>query len=188
MRSRKPSAINCIPKSQRSTFYLVKLSLREQGSLSTLADRFDCELILASLTHIFESTAKRNPTAYLKRCSDANAVPPAKVAIMFLPTCDTPLWPYCRQPNCKDPASDWWQALSPLRASWQLELTKLFWEGGLQLVDRPDEERPRRGNGRADPREREGIMRPSRKTWAQIAEDFNPPACKCFARSSLIID
>jgi hypothetical protein len=163
------------PAIRESLVYLNDMSLEATGSLSRLADRFDCERIQQALAVNFKRLALHRPARFLGRCSDVNAVPPARVAIAALPNFYTEDWPFGRGTLGGD-MSDWWKAISPFRPSWQLELSRLFWEGGQQLVDRPEEDRLRKGNRRAYSRHREQALHQTRKSWAQIAEEFNPPA------------
>jgi hypothetical protein len=165
---------------KRVSRYINNLSLEAQASLWTAADRFDCERIQNDIMTIFNYRATRYPSELLKYSSEINAVVPAKVAIAHLSRRTTDGWQFSRKaywPHSS--ANDWWSTISCLRPTWQLELTRLFWEGGRQLVDRPEEQRPRKRNGHATARIREQALHQTRKTYAQIADRFDPPPCNC---------
>lgn len=68
----------------------------------------------------------------------------------------------------------WWKRLEGIRPSWQIELTKLFWEFQNELVN-PYKERGRYSNGRRRPRSRETIMVQSDMSPEAIAAAFDPP-------------
>jgi hypothetical protein len=154
--------------------YVSYLSLQDQAELLVLADRFDCVNVQYDITSALEASASKNAMELLRRSSEDNLVPLAKIAIRHRGDCSE--W----RPTTSSGRNTWWKVVRGLRPTWQLELTKLYWEDGFQLVDR-EEERPRMSSGRAYPRLREVIMRQTRRTYAQIADDFDPPPCKsCF--------
>jgi hypothetical protein len=154
--------------------YIVNLPFEAQVALLMTADRFDCERIERDITIVFEDLADLCPFSLLKQSSDANAVAPARIAIASLPEIANDSWPYSRKLSANNSIDDWWSAITPLRATWQIELTRLYWEGGRQLVDRPGEQRPLKANGKVVPREREEALHQTRRTYVQIAREFDP--------------
>jgi hypothetical protein len=148
---------------------ILELPLKDKVLLRELADRFDCEKTLRYITLSLEHSIKNSPLQHLNRSSDANNVEQARLAITELGNYHN--W----QLTGMGLDSAWWTAIANLRPTWQLALSKLFWKEGFQLVDREeDEARPRAPNGRAYPRIREVVMQQTRRTYAQIAADFNP--------------
>jgi hypothetical protein len=147
---------------------VIELPLQDQVLLRDATDRFDCERIHRYITSTLKESITLSPSKHLSRASDANNIEQARLAIAELGNC--PNW----HPTGLYRGT-WWAAIADLQPTWQLELTKLFWKEGFQLIDREeDEARPRHPNGRAYPRIREVVMQQTRRTYAQIAADFNP--------------
>ena len=143
------------------------LSLKEKICLAETADRFDCGVIDLSVKRSLGIYYKSmSPSQLLMAASKANLVPIAKAAIVKMEGCY----------DCQAEIiyRDWWTFVRGLRPSWQLELTKLFWETGHQLVERLYKAPEYRSNGKRKPRTREGILIGSRHSFAEIAAAFDP--------------
>jgi hypothetical protein len=151
--------------------HIYALPLKDQVDLFAVADRFDCDRVQGDIMALIKYAAVTSPLDLLKRSSDANVVWPARLAIAELD--NTPEWTPCRF-GYKLSADEWWAAIDNLRATWQIALTKLFWEGAFELLERPGKPRRRRLNGKAYPRPREGIMQQSKRDYGDIAKEFNP--------------
>jgi hypothetical protein len=151
--------------------HIHQLSLHDQAILHEVADRFDCERICGEIMVIINNSADDSPTDLLTRSSKANVVWVAKLAIAKF-DCE-PGWDDFLS-HKKLTVDDWWEAIGELRPSWQLALTKLQWEGSMQLVERPKEVKRRRPNGKAYPRRRERIMIETKLSWVEIADRFDP--------------
>lgn len=144
--------------------HVYALSLKDQVDLFAVADRFDCDRNQGDSMAIIKYAAVTSPLDLLKRSSDANVVWPARLAIAEL--------------VYELSVDEWWDAIDNLRATWQIALTKLFWEGAFELVDRLGKARRRRLNGNAYPRTREGIMQRSKQSYNNIASDYDPLLCE----------
>lgn len=144
-----------------------QLSLKDKIRLEEMADRFDCEVINISVKHSLDIYySSMTPTELLIIASNIDSVPVAKAAIT-------------RMQNDYDCRTRriyriWWTFIEGLRPSWQLELTKLFWDNDRQLVDRPLETPKRTITGRRRPRTRECVLIRTSRTFKEIAEAFNP--------------
>jgi hypothetical protein len=144
-----------------------RLPLKEKISLGETADRFDCAVIdlsvKRSLGVYYDSMT---PIQLLRAASKANIVPVAKAAIARMGTSSR--W------GPERIYRDWWTFISGIRPTWQVELTKVFWETGDQLVERLYKAPEYQINGRKKPRTREGILIATRHSFAEIAAAFNP--------------
>jgi hypothetical protein len=143
------------------------LSLKEKVCLEEMADRFDCEVINISVKQSLGSYySSETPWELLTVASNLDLVPVAKAAIIGMQhdyDCAT-----------RRIYRIWWTFIEGLRPSWQVELTKLFWDSNQQLVDRPHDTPRRTITGRKRPRTRECVLIRTGRTFKEIAEAFNP--------------
>jgi hypothetical protein len=144
-------------------------SLKSKVLLGRLADRFDCEVISRSTNQkLSVYYGRKTPLALLKEASENNLIEPARQAIRDIEwLAGFELAKLYRQ---------WWPSLQGIRPSWQIELTRLIWITRQQLVDRPEEVPEYTISGRRRSRTRESIMSQTRRSFQEIADDFNPPS------------
>jgi hypothetical protein len=143
-----------------------KLSLVEKVTLQEVADRFDCEAIGVDVKHYLDIYySSLTALELLAVASKVESVPVARVAI-------TKMAEYSEF-RSRSTKHKWWTMIEDIRPSWQIELTKLFWEFQQELVN-PHLERGRRNNGSRLPRTRETIMVQTTMSHEEIAAAFNP--------------
>jgi hypothetical protein len=131
--------------------------------LARLADRFDCEVISRSTNRKLNIYyQEKTPLALLTEASNHDLIEPARKAILRI--------------RWGDLYHQWWPSLQGIRPSWQIELTRLIWITRQQLVDRPEEVPKYTSSGRRRSRTRESIMSQTRRSFQEIADDFNPPS------------
>jgi hypothetical protein len=137
-------------------------SLKAKVLLARLADRFDCEVISRSTNRKLNIYyQEKTPLALLTEASNDDLIEPARKAILRI--------------RWGDLYRQWWPSLQGIRPSWQIELTRLIWITRQQLVDRPEEVPKYTSSGRRRSRTRESIMSQTRRSFQEIADDFNPP-------------
>jgi hypothetical protein len=143
---------------------ITPLTIKKLFRMAEMADRFDCEDMAEWIEQALDLAYTTETGLHiLAAASEINSVPVAKIGIAKMGE------------NGAGQYFDWWNLIKTLRLSWQIELTRLVWEFQCELVNRPEEERKKRRNGKNKPRSREFIMVQTNKPYEQIAAAFNPP-------------
>jgi hypothetical protein len=153
-----------LPTKELFTFLLVvkdkeaiwDLWLGEKLALLDLAARFECEAITINVKRLLEyHYAKSTAIDLLIEASNLNSIPTAKIALAKMET------------ECQADQFSWFP-------DWQTELRRLLWKTHRRVVERPNEPRKRKRNGRLLPQERETIIVRTNKTYKEIAAAFSP--------------
>lgn len=133
------------------------------------ADFLDCSLVVQAVIETFEDAASDlgfdgSAMRLLQWASDTNQVMVAKIAIEAgaLPS-------YTRY--------RWYDDIKNLGPQWQIELTRLSWTHGHQLVARDTDKHNIRANGKTVARRKETIWFDSRLSDEEIASRFDPAPC-----------
>jgi len=164
-----------LPTKELFTFLLVvqdkeaiwDLWLGEKLALLELAARFECEVITINVNRLLEyHYAKSTAIDLLIEASNLNSVSTAKIAIAKMEIeyqADRISW-----------FPDWETWMKHLLPAWQTELKRLLWKTHQRIVERPNEPRKRKRNGRLLPQERETIIVRTKKSYKEVAAAFNP--------------
>jgi hypothetical protein len=164
-----------LPTKELFTFLLVvkdkeaiwDLWLGEKLALLDLAARFECEAITINVKRLLEyHYAKSTAIDLLIEASNLNSIPTAKIALAKMETeCQADQFSWF---------PDWETWMESLLPAWQTELRRLLWKTHRRVVERPNEPRKRKRNGRLLPQERETIIVRTNKTYKEIAAAFSP--------------
>ena len=142
------------------------LCLADKLALTVLSDRFDCEvisiLVKRSLDLFYACTGS---IVLLTEASMINSIQVAKIAIEKMEN----------NHACQNLSYTEWRGWArSLRPIWQIELSVLLWELQYRIVNRPNEIRQRKPNGRLVPREPEKVVIRTNKSYKEMAAAFNP--------------
>jgi len=137
------------------------LSLNEKIALVQSAERFNCNQVQHYAQGVLDDYYKKSTALdLLEAASNAKSIATGKIAILKMQEGGI--------------YNIWFAVMKRLRATWQVEFHRLFWEPSAQLVNRPENEPERTSTGRRRPRTREAVFITTNRSFKEIAERFNP--------------
>lgn len=172
----RPNFIKKGISSERSP-YTKHHDLLDYDALYPLVDYMGCDSLIKAIEREVLLQVLERPVYYLEWASDTGCMVAARAAIKA-----------GAMDNLQKNGTDWWTAIANLQSSWQIELSRLRWEQGRQLVNRPDDWTNLGANGRRLPRRQEIMLRDRRLTRAQMAERFEPIPCASMLHSLVWTD